>query len=105
MTNFVASADKFNYVCPEGGVKSGAVVIAGKLIGIAMTDGAAGDVVACVRSGVFRLPKAGGVIAQGAVVNINDGAVTTSGGEPIGSAAAAAGADDAEVDVMLGVGA
>lgn len=107
MTNYKASADKFVYIVPESGsVKSGGVVISGGLIGIAATDGAEGDAVACVRSGAFELPKASGAITQGAACywDASAGNVTTteSTNTKIGAAAAAAASGDESVVVILG---
>lgn len=51
-------------------VKSGGVVAKGKLFGIAVTDGAVGDLIAVHVEGVFRLPKLStAVFEQGEAVN------------------------------------
>lgn len=104
MTRFISSAEKFNYIVPSGGVKSDDVVIAGGLVGVAMSDGEEGDTIACLRSGIFRFPKAAGAIEQGAEVKYQSGQVSTSAGDTIGVAANKAGAEDTTVDVVLGAG-
>lgn len=51
-------------------VKSGDLVVEGKLVGVAVTDGAIGDVVATHVEGVFELPKlAAAAFAVGDTVN------------------------------------
>lgn len=65
-------------------VSSGGVVAIGKLVGIAVTDGAIGDTIAVHVEGVFQLPKlAAAVFARGAAVNWDaDGAqaIVAAGG-------------------------
>lgn len=90
-------------------VISGGVVASNKLVGIAVTSGAAGDTIAVHVEGVFRLPKLGtAVFAVGTPVNWdtdNNRAIAAAGGagdtNAIGYAVAAAVNGSTEVLVRL----
>ncbi|MCC4600296.1 DUF2190 family protein [Xanthomonas melonis] len=89
--------------------KSGQVVVIGKLVGVAVTDGEIGDTIAVHVEGVFRLPKLGtAVFAVGTVVNWDTGnarAIVAAGGagaaNGIGYAVAAAANGTTELLVRL----
>lgn len=67
-------------------IKSGELVVQGKLVAVAVTDGKAGEIIATHVEGVFEVPKLpAAVFAAGAAVNWD-----TAAGHAI---AAAAGAD------------
>ncbi|CAD1788789.1 DUF2190 family protein [Xanthomonas euroxanthea] len=90
-------------------VTSGGVIAAGKLVGIAVTDGAIGDTIAAHVEGVFALPKlSAAVFAVGAAVNWDvdaKQAIAAAGGagdtNSIGYAIEAAGNGVATVLVRL----
>ncbi|KTF31792.1 DUF2190 family protein [Xanthomonas vesicatoria] len=90
-------------------VTSGGVIAAGKLVAIAVTDGAIGDTVAAHVEGVFALPKLpAAVFAVGAAVNWDidaKQAIAAAGGagdtNNIGYAIEAAGNGAATVLVRL----
>lgn len=105
MQNFIQKGDVLEYVVPAGGVKSGDVVVAGTLVGVAVKDGVEGEVVAVNLTGVFELPKATGAITQGAEVywsTANKNITTTAADNvKIGNAFVAAASADATVRVRL----
>jgi predicted RecA/RadA family phage recombinase len=79
--NYIESGDVLDYTVPAGEtVVSGSPVIVGDLIGVALSSGTEGQVVAVMLEGVFELPKATGAIAHGATVywNATTGKVTTT---------------------------
>jgi predicted RecA/RadA family phage recombinase len=57
MKNFIQEGDTLTVPAPSGGVLSGAPVIIGSLIGIAVATAALGVAVAVKTKGVFELPK------------------------------------------------
>ena len=68
MKNFVQKGDALHIIAPAGGIKSGDVVVVNNVAGVAVTDGAEGEQVAIYTTEVYRIPKATGVIEQGANV-------------------------------------
>jgi predicted RecA/RadA family phage recombinase len=77
MKNFVQDGKILNYKVTAA-VKSGDVVVVGKLVGVAVTDGAVGDTIAVAIDGVYKLPKGSGALTQGtqAYVNVTEGVTT-----------------------------
>lgn len=105
MQNFIQKGDVLEYVVPAGGVKSGDVVVAGTLVGVAVKDGVQGEVVAVNLTGVFELPKATGALTLGQAVyysaaNKNITATATDN-VAIGHVFVAAASADAVVRVRL----
>ena len=90
-------------------VKSGGVIVQGKLVAVAVTDGQPGDTIAAHVEGVFRLPKlAAAAFSAGGSVNWdtpNGLAISAAAGADqvgdIGYAVADADAGGAEVLVRL----
>jgi predicted RecA/RadA family phage recombinase len=67
MKNYVQKGDVLDYTVPaETEIASGDIVKAGSLIGIAATDGVAGDVIAVNLCGVFEVGKETGAVTVGA---------------------------------------
>ena len=89
--------------------KSGELLVEGKLVGVAVTDGKVGDLIAAHVEGVFLLPKLpAAAFAVGAQVNWDTAAKHAISIEAvadqlanIGFAVEAAGADDTNVLVRL----
>lgn len=105
MRNFVQPGDTLTIPAPAA-LASGAVVIAGKIIGIAAGAAESGKPVDVVTVGVFNLPKVGAdAFTVGADVywDAEDdlATVTSSGNTRLGVAVAAAGAGVATVNVRL----
>lgn len=87
MKNYIQKGEVINFVIPaETDVTSGQIVTIGTVAGVAVTGGDAGDTIAVQLDGVFKLPKASGVINQGAKVYVSaTGEITTAadnGAEP-----------------------
>lgn len=105
MKNFVQPGDMITVAAPNGGIASGAGVLAGSLFGIAACTAAEGADVEIKTTGVFDLPKASGAITQGAKVYWDDTAknvtTTASGNSLIGVAAAATASGASTVRVRL----
>lgn len=106
MKNFIESGDTLTIPAPAA-VSSGGVVVAGQLIGVAVSDAASGADVAVQTRGVFNLPKEAALaITLGAAVywDATAGVVTTTATDntPIGYATAAALASAATVRVRIG---
>lgn len=80
---------------------SGDLVVMADTVGVALTDGEAGDVISVRVQGVFELPKAAGAIAQGARVYWNGSAIAASGDTLAGVAYTAAESGDDTVQVKL----
>jgi predicted RecA/RadA family phage recombinase len=80
MKNFVEDGKVLNYKVTAAAVKSGDVVVVGKIVGVAVTDGAIGDTIAVAIEGVYKLPKASGALTQGAAayVIVADSTITGS---------------------------
>ena len=102
MKNFVQPGNFVTLIAPDD-VASGGVVIVGKLAGVATTDAKAGAEVEVALVGVFELPKASGVLEQGAAAHWieSPGNVTGSGGTLIGAVVAHAATDATKVRVRL----
>lgn len=107
MKNYVKKGEVLDWSNGTGAkVLSGAVVVlASGLTGVAVTDIEDGEIGAVNLTGCYELPKATGVIAQGAKVYFvtADKNVTTtaSGNTLVGYAAEAAASADATVKVIL----
>lgn len=105
MQNFIQKGDVLDYPVPAAGVKSGDVVVAGALVGIAGKDGVEGEVVAVNLTGVFELPKVTGALALGAEVYWNATSkkvtATATDNTKIGKVFADAANADATVRVRL----
>lgn len=104
--NHIQKGDVLNFVnSTESTILSGAPVVVGTLVGVALSDipdGAAGSV--AIKE-VWTLPKlAGNAIAQGALVYLTPGGSITpteSGNTLAGKAFKAAGSADTEINVLL----
>ena len=111
MINQVNSGEVVMYTNATGSdISSGAIVVMGKVCGIAINDIANGTSGAVAIKGCFRLTKktAGDNIAQGTVLKYNSGVEAASAGATldtviVGRAAAAAGTAATTVDVILGL--
>lgn len=68
MQNFIQKGFVLDYLVPAAGVKSGDVVVAGELVGVAVKDGVEGEMVAVNLTGVFELPKVTTAITLGAAL-------------------------------------
>lgn len=106
MKNFIESGDVLTIPAPAA-VASGGVVVAGQLIGVAVSTAASGAAVAVQTRGVFDLPKAAALaIGLGAAVywDATPGVVTTIATDNtlIGYATAAAPASAATLRVRIG---
>ncbi len=109
MRNFVQEGNTVTLTSPAvTGCKSGDLIIVGAIAGVAAYDAAAGAEVEVVTEGVFTLPKASGVINEGAAVwfNATSGEIENASGAglyPIGTCAqvGGAGTNDATVNVKL----
>jgi predicted RecA/RadA family phage recombinase len=104
MKNYVQPGDVVTLAAPAN-VLSGAGVLVGTLFGVCAYDAASGAEVEVALTGVYTLPKATGVIAQGAKVywdNVAKNVTTTAGGNTfIGAAVVAAGSGDATARIRL----
>jgi predicted RecA/RadA family phage recombinase len=106
MKNFVQNGKTIEVVLAADHV-SGAALLIGALVGVAVTSGVTGDTVAFDLEGVFTLPKAVGAVSQGAILYWDDTAknVTTSSASgantKIGHAFASALSGDATLPVKL----
>lgn len=65
MKNKVSEGRTFDFAVTAEDVKSGDVVVAGDMAGIALTDGKVGETIAVAVEGVYSLPKGSGAINQG----------------------------------------
>lgn len=65
MQNFIEKGETLTYKVESAAVKSGDLVMAGEVAGIAVTDGAEGETIALNVTGVYELPKGSGAITQG----------------------------------------
>lgn len=105
MKNFVRYGGRLPFVAPVGGVVSGLGYLIGALFCVAVNTAAAGETFTGQVDDVVTLPKAAGVIAQGALVYWDNAAknVTTTGAgnTKIGYAAAAQANGDTSVQVFL----
>lgn len=104
--NYVQEGERIAYTIPaETTILSGAVVVIGSLIGIALEGGVAGDIIDVALEGVWNLPKVNTtVIALGDEVFWNAGTskvTLVATDTPLGKAFAAAGNGPVVVDVKL----
>lgn len=104
-TKFVTEGCVLDYAAGSN-IISGAVVVAGTKVGVALANIASGATGSVQISGVFRLPKLStDVIGQGAIVywDTTPGEITTTsaGNTEAGVAYAAAGNGATTVDVLL----
>lgn len=86
MKNYKQRGEVLDFVVPAAGVKSGDLVIAGALVGVAVCDGVKDDVVAVNLTGVYELLKANVAITQGAAVYwdaTNKNVTTTAAGNTL----------------------
>lgn len=58
MQNYIQRGEVITLTAPTGGIVGGGVILAGKLLGVAVTDAAEGAAVEAMVEGVFSLPKA-----------------------------------------------
>ncbi len=104
MKNFIQEGDVLD-ITLSADVASGGVVVAGDLVGVAVTDGKNGETIAVSFDGVYELPKATGAISVGAKLYwvVADGNISTtaSGNKFLGYAAAAAVSGAATVRAKL----
>jgi predicted RecA/RadA family phage recombinase len=106
MKNYVQPGDVIPVVAGTGGVKSGDVVVAGNLIGVAASDAAEGAEFELALTGVYALPKITGTgLDPGQRVWWATGtgvaASAAAGRWPIGNAVRTAGSNDDEAYVRL----
>jgi len=103
MKNFVQDGDVLDLLL-SADVAAGGVVIAGDIVGIAITDGKSGATISVKTSGVFDLPYGvNAAVTLGAKVYW-DGSKTTgtaTGNTLMGHAVKAAAANDATLRVKL----
>lgn len=104
--NFIQDGDLVTIPAPAD-IASGALLIAGSLIGVTANSAKSGELVPVHRAGVWALPKAAGAIALGAKVYwvaANSNLSTTSVGNTLVGIARDAAADAATtVNVILTV--
>lgn len=65
MRNFIEKGLTMAYTVGDTSVKSGDLVMAGEVAGVAVTDGAPGETITLNVKGVYELPKGAGAITQG----------------------------------------
>lgn len=101
----VSDGMKLDYT-PGSAVAVGAVVVVGDKVCIADRPIAANTLGALAVSGVFKMPKGAGALAQGVTVYwdaaTSQVTTTATGNKKAGHVAAAAASADAEVAVLLG---
>jgi predicted RecA/RadA family phage recombinase len=108
-TNYHQDGTTVHYTNGTGSdIASGAPVVIGALLGVAVTDIADGHSGAVITEGVVELPKAtGSAIAQGAAVDFDlsagaiDGSITPAAGDLLGCGVAWAAAEAADEVVMV----
>lgn len=104
---YIYKGESLDYTNPssENAIDAGDVIVLGTKarIGIAACDIPASGKGAIHMTGVFRLPKGSGAIAQGAAVYWTGTEITTtsSSNTPAGYAAAPAASGDEEIEVKL----
>lgn len=106
MRNSAQPGHVIDYTIPSATtIEGGDVVIIGKLVGVAVSGGTTGDVIAVNLTGAYTLPKESPLaISQGDKLYwaTDDKEITkTATDTPIGYAFASAGSTDAEVVVVL----
>lgn len=107
MKNFVQRGEVLSYVVPSATtIAPGAGVKVGLIFGVAQNGGTTGQTVTLALEGVFSLPKATGVVNQGAALYWNDTTkvltTTAAGNLPVGVAWAGATSGAATALVRLG---
>lgn len=102
-SNSVQRGDVVTVTAPSGGVVSGALVVVGRIVGVAMTTAAQGDPVEVATQGVFTLVKGATVTSPGGPVYHSSGTVTptASTNKEVGIALQAKGLGEFTVDVVL----
>jgi predicted RecA/RadA family phage recombinase len=103
MASYVQKGDVLDYT-PASAVAAGDVVVIGSLVGVAPRPIAANAVGALAIEGVYSMPCATGATgAQGSAINwyATSGVAHASTGTAAGKLAAARGADDTSVLVVL----
>lgn len=87
-------------------ITAGQLIFVGSLVGIAVTGGTAGEVIAVNLHGVYELAKATGAITQGQKVYYDESeskiTTTADGNLFVGNAYVAAGSSDATAFVIIG---
>ena len=106
MKNFISNGKTVLLTVPAGGVVSGQMVLFGTKPVICVTDGAEGDVIAAMTSGVYSLPKAAPlVMAAGDIVYFDEADAelnkTASGNTKVGYVTKAALSADTTVEVFV----
>ena len=106
-TNYYQDGDIIDFIATAD-VKSGELVIKGKIIAVSITDIKSGEVGAVKRTGVWSLPKeADKVFTQGeeAYYDATNKVITTttSGTTKVGIAAYPSTSSDTEVNVLINV--
>jgi len=111
MTNYVQEGVVLDHTVAGSAISSGDIVALTDLVGVAVTDGAVGDVIGVQVCGVFELAKATGAVTIGQKLyyDSDNAELTTDseGGSPWGAwvlagyAAAAAESGDATVNCKL----
>lgn len=108
MKNFIENGTTIDYTVSGEAVKSGQIVVIEKIVGVALTDGEVGETIALRTEGVYALPKATGVINQGAAVYFDNSAknitTTDTGNTLVGVAWAKAESASATVAVKINSG-
>ncbi|MEX0645596.1 MAG: DUF2190 family protein [Parvularculaceae bacterium] len=97
MRNFIQKGDTLSLTAP-GVLKSGDGFLSGLIFGVAVKDAASGAKVDAVVEGVVELPKAAGVVTEGALVywdNTAKNVTTTATNNTLIGKASAAAADAA----------
>ena len=105
-TNYRQAGETITLSAPSGGILSGQGFVTGAIFAVAASDAIEGAEVEGNTVGVWMLPKAAGVIAEGARVWWNDTLkvvvnATGAGFFPIGVAVGGAADADATVNVRL----
>ena len=104
MKNYIQEGERMPVVLTAA-TTSGSVVVCGVKAFVSQDSGAIGDTVTVYTKGVFELPKATGVVAQGALVYYNatsKNITTTNTDVAIGFAFNAAASGDATIQVKVG---
>jgi len=108
MRTFKQEGEVLHYVVPSGAtIKSGDLVAVGDVVGVAVTDGVVGKLLALFVEGVYNVakPVAVGAVTQGSKIYYDKTAkaiTTTAGTNPLlGYAWENASASDTEVPVKL----
>lgn len=96
-TKYVARGDTVNYTC-TGAVTAGDLIVMSHIVGVALTSGVNGDVIAVAIEGVFTVPKLSAavfVVGEKLVLDVSatpdcfdDSAMTPATGDITGAAIA-----------------